>query len=235
MHFRFSRVAALLASAVVLVAGARAEVVSGKVVSVADGDTITVLAPGNRQVKVRLDGIDAPESRQDYGQRAKQAASDLVFGKQVSVDIRTRDRYGRSVGVVRVGGTDVNTALVEGGWAWWYRQYAPGNTVLSRAESSARAAKRGLWASSAPVPPWEFRRGKTTATAEAPAVETSPTPAGPAEAASPVAPSAAGIFRTATGVKFHRDGCSGLRRTRIPTTLAEARSLGLQPCGLCRP
>ncbi len=213
----------------------RAETVSGKVVSVADGDTVTVLTAGNRQVKVRLDGIDAPESRQDFGQRAKQAASDLVFGKQVSVDIRTRDRYGRSVGVVRVGGTEVNTAMVEGGWAWWYRQYAPDNTVLSRAESAARAAKRGLWASPSPVPPWEFRRGKTTAAADATVSGAPPAATSQTEAPAPVAPNAAPVYRTATGVKFHRDGCSGLRRTRIPTTPAEARALGLQPCGLCRP
>lgn len=213
----------------------RAQVFTGRVVGVSDGDTITVLASGNRQVKVRLDGIDAPESRQDYGQRAKQVASDLMFGKQVQVTTKERDRYGRVVGSVSVDGVDVNREMVSAGMAWWYRRYAPGNTALERAEESARAARRGLWASPAPIPPWEFRRGGSSRT-EPPTwgSKASSTVRGTREPASSVSVTAT-LFRTVSGKKYHLDGCSGLRRSRIPVSLAEARRLGLGPCGLCRP
>ena len=211
-----------------------AQVVSGKVVGVSDGDTITLLTSGNRSVKVRLDGIDAPESRQDFGQRSKQMASDLMFGKQVSVEVRDRDRYGRTVGVVSVGGVDVNRAMVSAGMAWWYRQYAPGNRALELAESDARAAKRGLWSSPSPVPPWEFRRGGRSGMSSTGA-ESGLGGSGSTGLPSTPAGVAGTLFRTTSGKKYHRDGCSGLRKSRIPVTTAEAARMGLGPCGLCRP
>ncbi|MFY7953916.1 MAG: thermonuclease family protein [Armatimonadaceae bacterium] len=234
----FFRWGVVLAGLILLSGIARAQVFSGRVVGVSDGDTITVLASGNRQVKVRLDGIDAPESRQDYGQRAKQLASDLVFGKQVTVTTKERDRYGRTVGSVTVGGVDVNLAMVSAGMAWWYRQYAPGNAALERAESSARAARRGLWASSSPVPPWEFRRGgrgSSSGVLFPGGSAKGRSGGGDVPGAATPAPSAASLYRTTSGKKYHRDGCSGLRRSRIPVSLSEAVSLGLGPCGLCRP
>lgn len=230
----------VLAGLILLSGVARAQVFTGRVVGVSDGDTITVLAPGNRQVKVRLDGIDAPESRQDYGQRAKQMASDLVFGKQVTVTTKERDRYGRTVGAVTVGGVDVNLAMVSAGMAWWYRQYAPGNAALERAESSARAARRGLWASPSPIPPWEFRRGGRASRTGGlfPGGSAAGRSGGvvlPGAGSSAGAPSATALYRTSSGKKYHRDGCSGLRRSRIPVSLSEAVARGLEPCGLCRP
>lgn len=140
----------------------RETVILGRVVGVHDGDTITVLTDGNKSVKVRLDGIDAPESKQAFGARAKDALSSLVFGKTVAVRVRTTDRYGRNVGRVRVGEVDVNVELVRLGFAWWYRAYARRDTVLEAAESEARRAGRGLWSEKNPTPPWEWRRKPKT-------------------------------------------------------------------------
>lgn len=134
-----------------------AEEFTGRVVGVTDGDTITVLHNGIGQ-KIRLNGIDCPEKRQAFGQRAKQFTSDLVFRREVMIVEHGRDKYGRTIGDVKLAdGTFVNRELVRGGLAWWYRKYTPGDQDLERLESEARKAKRGLWIEPAPVPPWEFR------------------------------------------------------------------------------
>ena len=123
---------------------ARAEDFAGKVMGVSDGDTITVLR-GRTPVKIRLHGIDAPETGQDFGTRAKQAASDLAFGKVVTVQPRGTDRYGRTVAlVVLPDGRILNHELVRSGYAWWYKKYAPGDTTLEQLEAEARGARRGL-------------------------------------------------------------------------------------------
>ena len=127
----------------------------GKVVSVADGDTVTVLV-NKEQVRVRLEGIDAPESNQSFGARAKQALSGLVFGKTVTVKKTGTDRFGRTLGVIMVGDTDANAKMIEDGWAWHYKQYNKENR-LAQLEDAARQAKRGLWADPSPLAPWEFR------------------------------------------------------------------------------
>jgi micrococcal nuclease len=90
-----------------------AATINGRVVGVADGDTITVLDATKKQHKIRFYGIDTPETAQAFGAKAKQFTSSLCFGKQVSVDVRDTDRYGRTVGVVTIdGGEAVNSALV---------------------------------------------------------------------------------------------------------------------------
>ena len=109
---------------------AHAATISGRVVGVHDGDTLTLLTAEKRQVKIRLAEIDTPESAQPYGSRAKQALSDLVFGQDVLVDVQDIDRYGRTVGRVSVHGTDVNAAMVAAGAAWVYRQYAKDPDLL---------------------------------------------------------------------------------------------------------
>ena len=98
---------------------------TGKVVAISDGDTLTLLVPDGasfKQVKVRLGEIDTPESRQPYGQRAKQALSDLAFNQQARVVVQDTDRYGRTVGRVYVGSLDVNAEMIRQGAAWAYRQ-----------------------------------------------------------------------------------------------------------------
>jgi endonuclease YncB( thermonuclease family) len=131
---------------------------TGPVVSVLDGDTIEVLH-SQRPERIRLSGIDCPEKGQAYGKRAKQAASELVFGKEITLQTHGKDKYGRTIAdVILLDGTNVNHTLVKEGWCWWYRKYAPGDTTLKSLESEAGEAKRGLLAESRPVPPREWRK-----------------------------------------------------------------------------
>jgi endonuclease YncB( thermonuclease family) len=129
----------------------------GRVVSVADGDTITVLDENKTQIKVRLDAIDAPELSQPFGQASKRALSGMVFGRDVVVYRKKLDRWGRTIGHVIVDGVDTNLAMLEAGMAWHYKQYDK-NKRLAEAETEARAARRGLWADRGPVPPWDWRK-----------------------------------------------------------------------------
>ena len=137
---------------------ALAEELRGRVVGITDGDTLTLLEGGNRQIRIRLAEIDTPERRQPYGDRARQALSDLAFGKVARVAVVDTDRYGRTVGRVRVGGHDVNAEMVRLGAAWVYRQYSRDPEMLVL-EDAARAARRGLWAlpEADRMPPWEWR------------------------------------------------------------------------------
>ncbi len=149
-----------------LVCTANAETITGRVVGVADGDTITVLDADKVQHKIRLSGIDAPEKKQPFGNRSKESLSELAFDKTVNVETEKRDRYGRQIGKVLVNGRDVNLVQVERGMAWFYRQYqreqSPNDRRLyEAAEDAARADKRGLWRDADPMPPWEFRRNKS--------------------------------------------------------------------------
>jgi micrococcal nuclease len=132
---------------------------TGKVVGIADGDTLTLLV-AKTQVRVRLDGIDTPERGQPFGKKAGQALAKKVFGKIVQVDDFGKDRYGRTLGIVRLDTRNINLELVREGWAWWYRKYAPKNKELAAAETAARTAKRGLWADAKPVPPWDWRQSE---------------------------------------------------------------------------
>lgn len=142
---------------------AGAGVIQGRVVGVSDGDTITVLDSSNRQHRIRLAGIDAPEKAQAFGQRSKQSLLSMVYGKQVSVDWDKRDRYERIIGRVSAQAGDVNLAQVRAGLEWHYKHYAGDQPAADRvsyaqAESVARMEGRGLWADTSPVPPWEWRR-----------------------------------------------------------------------------
>jgi endonuclease YncB( thermonuclease family) len=139
--------------------------ITGKVVGVADGDTITVLDADRVQHKIRLTGIDAPEKKQPFGNRSKQSLSDMVFDKNVIVETNKRDRYGRELGKARAGGKDVNLEQVRAGLAWHYKAYELTQPVADRqayadAENEAKAAKRGLWADPNPMPPWVWRHRK---------------------------------------------------------------------------
>jgi endonuclease YncB( thermonuclease family) len=131
----------------------------GKVVKITDGDTIVVLTDKNEQIKVRLEGIDCPESNQDYGTQAKKATSDLCFGKQVEVIKTEEDIYGRTLGHVYVGEVCVNKELLKMGLAWHYKQYNK-DQELAKLETEAREKRVGLWSMKDPVAPWDFRHKK---------------------------------------------------------------------------
>jgi endonuclease YncB( thermonuclease family) len=134
-----------------------AEIQRGRVVSIADGDTLTLLAE-RRQIKVRLADIDAPERRQAYGTRSRQSLAQLCHGKAAELEARAWDRYGRAVGRVTCAGTDANADQVARGMAWVFDRYAARDSPLYALQRDARAGQRGLWADPLPMPPWEFRR-----------------------------------------------------------------------------
>ena len=153
-----------LATLLLFVAGnLNASTLQGKVVHIADGDTITVLDANNTQHKIRLQGIDAPEKAQAFGQRSKQSLHQLVHSKPVSVEYQKKDKYGRTVGKVVFNGLDVCLEQIKLGMAWHYKQYESEQTkedreIYAQAELSARANAIGLWKDKQPIPPWEYRR-----------------------------------------------------------------------------
>lgn len=141
---------------------ATADTLRGRVVGVADGDTVTVLDNSNTQWKIRLMGVDAPEKKQAFGSKSKEALSALVFNKQVQVEFNKQDKYGRTVGKILVEGTDANLEQIKAGFAWHYKQYAreqseADRTAYAHAEEQSRVAKHGLWADADPTPPWDWR------------------------------------------------------------------------------
>ncbi len=140
-----------------------AATLQGKVVSVADGDTITVLDSQKTQHKIRLQGIDAPERAQAFGNKSKQSLHELVHSKQVTVDYQKKDKYGRVVGKILLNNTDVCLEQLKRGMAWHYKQYAneqpkEDRETYSLAEQQAKTELKGLWKDKHPVPPWEFRK-----------------------------------------------------------------------------
>jgi micrococcal nuclease len=128
----------------------------GTVIGVTDGDTIVVLTDENKQVKVRLEGIDCPESSQDFGQRAKQSTVLLCFQKRVRINETGKDRYGRTLAFVYVGDTCINKELLRNGMAWHYKKYNQ-DPELAELENMAKKKKVGLWSQSSPIPPWDYR------------------------------------------------------------------------------
>ena len=134
----------------------------GRVVNVDDGDSITVLTPGNRQIRVRLYGIDCPERRQAFGNRARQATEKYVKGQTVEIQAMDIDSYERTVAVVYLpSGNSLNELLISEGLAWVYPQYCNVDFIcdpLRRLEAAAKAGKRGLWADKNPVEPWNWRK-----------------------------------------------------------------------------
>jgi endonuclease YncB( thermonuclease family) len=206
---------ALLALAIttLFIAAAAAESITGKVVGISDGDTLTLLADDRRQVKVRLAEIDTPESGQPFGAQAKKELSDLVFGRQVEVAVQDTDRYGRTVGRVKVGGTDVNVEMVSRGAAWVYREYLRDHSLLA-IEAAARARKVGLWAlpEAQRKPPWEWRaaqRGGTTT--EKPPEPQQSLPQVPISTMTCGAKRTCGQMSSCAEARFHLNQC-GVRR-----------------------
>lgn len=200
-----------------------ASAIVGQVVGVSDGDTITVLDANKEQFKIRLEGIDTPESNQAYGTRAKQALSDKVFGKRVHVVWKERDRYKRILGWLYLDDRLINKEMVQEGWAWHYKQYS-NDPELAHAEESARSSRKGLWADANPIAPWDFRRNPSPN----PRVVEKPEPPTPPET------QAATVYVTRTGAKYHTGGCRYLSKSKIPISLNEAKGR-YSPCSVCNP
>lgn len=130
-----------------------------KVIGIQDGDTMTLLVQ-QKELKIRLANIDAPEKSQPFGQRSKQSLSDLCWGKDAQFDAKSIDKYGRTVAVVKCGGIEANRSQVQRGMAWVYPQYNI-DPALPAIETAARTKKSGLWSEKSPIPPWEFRHSAT--------------------------------------------------------------------------
>jgi endonuclease YncB( thermonuclease family) len=131
--------------------------ITGKIVGVSDGDTVTLLTDENEQIKIRLAAIDCPEKKQDFGNKAKQFTSDFCFGKKVKVLTTGTDRNRRVIGFVYVKGRCLNKELLKAGLAWHYKKYN-NDDEYAYLENEARANKIGLWSMKNPVAPWLFRK-----------------------------------------------------------------------------
>lgn len=176
MSTRTTIAAAVFAAIMPLLASTgEAAVFTGRVISVADGDTIRVITEDDRNIRIRIQGIDAPEHDQEFGLEAQALLSRLVKGKDVVVNSEDIDRYGRSLAQVAYFDTDIGLYMLEHGLAWTYRNYLSSlpsdwRRAYLEAERQAREARRGLWQSDNPMPPWSYRklkRDKDQAAAEA--------------------------------------------------------------------
>ncbi len=205
----------------------------GRVVSVHDGDTISVLV-ARRAVKVRLEGIDCPELGQPYGRSARLFTSSRVFGRWVAVEQTTVDRYGRRVGRVFVDGEDLNTAILAAGLAWHYTQYS-NDRAMDAAEQAARAAHRGLWSQPNPVPPWVYRRPGSKAQNRMTRAPSAPRSTG-LPVARTSAPSSGPFHGNVRSHVFHAPGCRSYNCTNCTAVFAtrdEALAQGYKPAGDC--
>jgi endonuclease YncB( thermonuclease family) len=183
----------------------------GKVIGVTDGDTLTLLVD-KTQYKIRLYGIDAPESKQAYGTQAKKALSGKVFGKQVQVTSNGVDKYGRTLGTVEIDKRIINTEMVEEGMAWHYKQFTKSET-LATAEEKARNAKSGLWADEKPTPPWEWRHSNNEKDSVDDASKTEPTVEKRSKA-EPTTESQQSYWITESSNKRHNSGCKYYKNSK---------------------
>lgn len=134
-----------------------ADEITGKVIKIADGDTLTILDRSQQQHRIRLSQIDAPEKSQAFGQQSKQSLSSICFGKNAIVNVEDTDRYGRIVGTVVCNGTHANRSQLETGMAWVYDKYAKDRQYYN-IQRAAQSKHIGLWSDAQPVAPWEYRK-----------------------------------------------------------------------------
>lgn len=201
-------------------------VIDGKVTNVHDGDTVTVIDRNNRKFHIRLAGIDAPEIKQEFGPVSQQNLSRMVLGQDVSIFWSKVDRYGRTVGTIKIDGRDINIEQVKGGMAWHFKKYADEQDPVDRvtyaaAEEQARAAKLGLWQYENPMPPGDWRAGVK------------------AKRWGPPPPEGT-VIGNRGSMKYHRPDCVGYRdmaeKNRVFfTTVADAEAAGYKRAGNCPP
>lgn len=148
---------AVLFIAIISLSVGSVPIFSGKVIAIADGDTVTILHE-KTQIKIRIDAIDAPEKGMPYSKAAKKFLSDLCFGKNVTVKTVKIDHYGRTVArIILPSGSDVSSEMIRAGYAWHYKKYST-DSVLAKLELIARTNKRGLWNDKDAMAPWEVRK-----------------------------------------------------------------------------
>lgn len=199
-------------------------VIEGKVINVHDGDTVTVIDRSNKKFNIRLQGIDAPELKQEFGSLSQQNLSRLVLGKQVTIYWSKVDKYRRTVGTIMLDGQDMNIEQVKAGLAWHFKKYAEEQEPRDRvtyaaAEQQARAAKLGLWQDANPTAPGDWRQGVK------------------AKRWGPPPPEGM-IIGNRGSLKYHRPDCAGYRdmaeKNRVFfKTVAEAEAAGYKRAGNC--
>lgn len=150
----------LLAVLLVSALNCGATAIDGLVISVADGDTIKIVDTERNTHIIRLNGIDAPESEQPYGDKARALLNSLVYRKNVHVEYTEEDQYGRLLGMVRRGRKNINLEMIKAGLAWHYAFFTPELKNFASAETKAKSAKLGLWAAENPQAPWDYRKIK---------------------------------------------------------------------------
>ena len=166
-QLRRCAVTKVLALGALLSFSVEAEILTGRIVGINDGDTVTLLDANQRQYKIRLTGIDAPEKKMPFGQRSMEHLSDLIFSKDVQVETEKLDCYGRTLGKVLFDRKDINLAMINAGLAWHYKKYQREQSASDRllylhAEDPARQQRIGPWRDPNPTPPWEWRKGERT-------------------------------------------------------------------------
>ena len=140
----------------------KGETLIGRVIRVADGDTVTLLTPEKQEIRIRFQGIDAPEREQDFGAQSRKNLNSLVYGKTIRVKVDKTDKHGRVVGRIWLPQgkgkmLDVEEAQLRAGMAWHY-EYFNHEKKLANAQKEAQRAKRGIWSRPDPVPPWKWRQ-----------------------------------------------------------------------------
>lgn len=216
------------------------ERIPGKVISITDGDTLKLLKRDHEQLTVRLEGIDAPEAKQQHGSKAKEALSKLVLGKDVTLGVTGTDKYGRTLGIVLLDGNDINVRMLEDGWAWHYKKYNS-EPKYGNAELRAKTAKLGLWSGENFIPPWEFRDRQKLAPESAPAAPRPPPTSKRTAEPAPLmkqafvpetmpVPAANGFWlNTGTGVR-HNASCQHFANTKRGRFCGPAEG---RACGIC--
>lgn len=164
---------------------------SGKVVSVSEGDTLKVSHDGNEEI-VRLYGIDTPDNGQPAGLKAKELTSALVAGRNIEIEPKEKDKYGRTIGVVRADGVVLNEMIVRNGYAWVFHQYCDEKFCSDwvKTEGEARRQKKGMWSEDNIVPPWEWREQDSGKTSEDKPPEITPGPSAKEETTVELPPAA---------------------------------------------
>lgn len=199
---------------------AGAAVYKGEVNKVLDGDTVKFMPVGGKQITLRLEGVDAPESEQRFGPEAKAWLEKQLDKANVRVEITSNDRYGRSLGHVYIGERWLNQELVLAGFAWHYVKYNH-DVRLAEAQNLARGKSLGLWADARKVAPWDYRNGQRVETAL------------PANVPS-IRENDLTVYVTDTGSKYHRAGCRHLDASKAAIPLSRAKS-AYKPCKVCHP
>ncbi len=207
-----------------------AQVSDAYLVRVLDGDMFTANFTDGSTFNIRLNGIDAPESKQAFGLEATRELRRLLTGRVLRISTTKKDRYQRLLADVYVGGVSVNESMIEAGYAWHYKKYSK-DAKLAKLEDDAQDARRGFWQHTWLISPWDYRNGvrqpsdwrdlELYGQRSRKTVQSTRT-------------TERSVYVTEYGSKYHRNGCRHLRDSKIPIPISRARS-AYQPCRHCNP